>query len=338
MAQVNVIDSVIFGGISGSAAADVASIGSVIIPLMKKNGYKEDFTGALTMSSAIQGLITPPSHNMVIYATAAGGVSVGALFLAGYLPGAVLAVIMMVTVYLLSVKRKYPKGDKFSLRVLGREFLRTFWALAVIFIVVVGVVAGIFTATESAAIAVVYCLFVSVHVYKGLKWRNVWGVLNNAIEVLSIVMILIGISAVFGYCLTILRVPALAAEFVISITDNPIFIFLLINIALLLLGSIMDMAPVILIATPILLPLATSAGMSPITFGILIVLNCGIGLITPPVGTVLFITSSVAKVPVEKLIRANWPFYLALLAALMLITYVPALTLTLPRIFMGYTG
>jgi tripartite ATP-independent transporter DctM subunit len=181
-------------------------------------------------------------------------------------------------------------------------------------------------------------LFVSVHVYKGIKWRQVWGVLNNAIEVLSIVMILIGISAVFGYCLTILRVPALAAEFVISITDNPIFIFLLINLALLLLGSIMDMAPVILIATPILLPLATSAGMSPITFGIMIVLNCGIGLITPPVGTVLFITSSVAKVPVEKLIRANWPFYLALLAALMLITYIPALTLTLPRIFMGYLG
>jgi len=338
MAQVNVIDSVIFGGISGSAAADVASIGSVIIPLMKKNGYKEDFTGALTMSSAIQGLITPPSHNMVIYATAAGGVSVGALFLAGYLPGAVLAVIMMVTVYLLSVKRKYPKGDKFNLRVLGREMIRCFWALAVIFIVVVGVVAGIFTATESAAIAVIYCLIVSIYVYKGLKWKQIWSVLNNAIEVLSIVMVLIAISAAFGYCLTILRVPALAAEVVTGITDNPFVIFLLINIILLLLGSIMDMAPVILIATPILLPLATSAGMSPITFGIMIVLNCGIGLITPPVGTVLFITSSVAKVPVEKLIRANWPFYLALLAALLLITYVPALTLTLPRIFMGYAG
>jgi len=338
MAQVNVIDSVIFGGISGSAAADVASIGSVIIPLMKKNGYEEAFTGALTMSSAIQGLITPPSHNMVIYATAAGGVSVGALFLAGYLPGAVLAVIMMLTVYFLSVKRKYPKGDKFSFRVLGREIIRTFWALAVIFIVVVGVVAGLFTATESAAIAVIYCLIVSIYVYKGLKWKEVWGVLNNAIEVLSIVMILIAISAAFGYCLTILRVPSIAAEFVTGITDNPIIILLLINITLLLLGSIMDMAPVILIATPILLPLAQTAGMSPITFGILIVLNCGIGLITPPVGTVLFITSSVAKVPVERLIKANWPFYLALLAALMLITYVPSLTLTLPRIFMGYTG
>ena len=334
LAQVNVIDSVLFGGISGSAAADVASIGSVIIPLMKKNGYKEDFTGALTMSSAVQGLITPPSHNIVIYSTAAGGVSIGALFLAGYLPGAVLAVLMMTTVYILSVKRNYPKGSKFNVRNVAVQCVRSFWAMAVILIVVVGVIAGWFTATESAAIAVIYTLLVSIYIYKGMKWKEVWGVLGNAIEVLSIVMILIAISGAFGYCLTILRVPAMAAELVYHLTDNPIVILLLINLILLLLGSIMDMAPVILIATPILLPLAVAVGMSPITFGILIVLNCGIGLLTPPVGTVLFITSSVAKVPVEKLIKAAWPFYICLLAALMLITFVPALTLTLPRIFM----
>ncbi|MCL2856392.1 MAG: TRAP transporter large permease [Oscillospiraceae bacterium] len=333
LAQVNVISSIIFSGISGSAGADVASIGSVIIPQMVKNGYKDDFSGALSMSTALMALVKPPGHNMVIYASAAGGVSVGALFLAGYIPVAIMAVSFIITVYFLSVKRGYPKGERFNIMVLLREMFKSFWAMAVILIVVIGVVAGIFTATESAAIAVIYCLFVGIYVYKGLQWRRVWGVLTEAVNMLSVIMILIGISSAFGFALTFLRVPAIAAELVTAFTDNPIVIFLLINVLLMLISSIMDMAPVILITTPILLPLAMEAGMHPVTFGIMIILNCGIGLITPPVGTVLFICSSVSKVPAERLIKANIPFYLCLLIPLMLITYVPAITLTLPRIF-----
>ena len=334
LGQVNVVSSVIFAGISGSAGADVASIGSVIIPQMVKEGYEDDFSGALTMSTALMALIKPPGHNMVIYASAAGGLSVGSLFLAGYVPLVIMAAMFMGVVYALSVRRNYPKGEPFSVRTVLREMWRSFFAMAIIFIVVIGVVAGIFTATESAAIAVIYCLFISVYVYKGLKWRQVWGVFTDAVNMLSIIMILIGISASFGFALTFLRVPELAAGWVISVTDNPIIILLMINVFLILIGSIMDMAPVILITTPILLPLAQQAGMDPITFGIMMILNCGIGLITPPVGTVLFICSSVSKVPAERLIKANIPFYLCLLIPLMLITFVPAITLWLPSIFM----
>ena len=333
LAQVNVMSSIVFAGISGSAAADVASIGSVIIPQMVKNGYKDDFSGALSMSTALMALVKPPGHNMVIYASAAGGVSVGALFLAGYVPVALMAISFMITVYIISVRRKYPIGEKFNIKAILIETWRSIWALAVIIIVVVGVVAGVFTATESAAVAVIYCLFVGMYVYKGFTWRQVWGILTNATNMLSIIMILIGISSAFGFALTFLQVPALAANWVTGITDNPILILLMINVFLLLIGSIMDMAPVILITTPILLPLAVNLGMSPITFGIMLILNSGIGLITPPVGTVLFVTSSVSKVPAERLIKANLPFYLCLLIPLLLITFVPAVTLALPRMF-----
>jgi len=237
-------------------------------------------------------------------------------------------------VYIISVIRKFPKGDKFVLRNFIKQFFISFWALAVIFIVVFGVVLGYFTATEASAIAVVYTLIISIYIYKGLKWRNVWALLDNAINTLSIVMILIGVSAAFGFCLTFLQVPQATAELIYAISgNNVIIVFLMINIILLLLGSIMDMAGLILISTPILLPVAVQAGMSPITFGVMIVLNCGIGLITPPVGTTLFVTSSVSKVPVETLVKGNVPFYGCMLVALMIITYFPAVTLTLPRLF-----
>ncbi|MCL2578616.1 MAG: TRAP transporter large permease [Oscillospiraceae bacterium] len=333
LAQVNVMSSVIFAGISGFAAADVASMGPVIIPQMAKHGYKTDFSGALCMSTALMALVKPPGHNMVIYASAAGGVSVGALFLAGYVPVAIMAISFMMTVYIISVIRKYPKGDKFSFRVLLREIAGSLFAIAVVLLVVVGVVAGFFTATESAAIAVVYCLFIGIYIYKGFKWRQVWGILTEAVNMLSVIMVLIGVSAAFGFALTFLRVPALAAEWVTGFTDNPIVILLLINLFLLLIGSIMDMAPVILITTPILLPLVADIGMSPVTFGVMLILNAGIGLITPPVGTVLFISATVSKTPAERLILANGPFYLCLLVPLGLITFVPAITLFLPRLF-----
>ena len=332
LAMVNIVASYFFGGISGSAAADTASLGSILIPMMVDEGYDADFSTAVTITSSCEGLLVPPSHNMVIYATTAGGVSVGALFMAGYLPGALLAVSLMVGSYILSVKRNYPKGERFSLKTFGKQIISSIWALAAVLIVVFGVVGGLFTATESAAIAVVYSLFVSVYIYKGLTWKGVWQSLDKCVETLAIVLILIAMSAAFGNCLTLLHVPAKAATLITSISSNPVVVIILLNLILLFLGMIMDMAPIILIATPILLPVATSVGLHPIQFGIMMVLNCGIGLLTPPVGAVLFIGSAVAKRPMEKVVRATLPFYLCMVVALLLISFVPGISLWLPQL------
>ena len=332
MAMVNIVASYFFGGISGSASADTASLGSILIPMMVDQGYDDDFSTAVTITSSCEGLLVPPSHNMVIYATTAGGISVGSLFLAGYVPGALLAASLMVGSYIISVKRNYPKGEPFSMKNLIKQMSVSFWALAAILIVVVGVVGGVFTATESAAIAVIYSLFVSVFIYKGLDWKGVWRTLAECVDTLSIVLILIATSNVFGYCLTRLHVPELAANAITGLTTNPILLALLLNLILLVLGCIMDMAPIILIATPILLPIATSIGLDPIQFGIMVVLNCGIGLLTPPVGAVLFIGSAVAKVPMERVVKATLPFYLCMIITLLLITFIPGISLWLPSV------
>lgn len=332
MAMVNIVASYFFGGISGSASADTASLGSILIPMMVDQGYDDDFSTAVTITSSCEGLLVPPSHNMVIYATTAGGISVGSLFLAGYIPGALLAASLMVGSYIISVKRNYPKGEPFSMKNLIKQVSVSFWALAAILIVVVGVVGGVFTATESAAIAVLYSLFVSVFIYKGLDWKGVWRTLGECVDTLSIVLILIATSNVFGYCLTRLHVPDLAANAITGLTTNPILLALLLNLILLVLGCIMDMAPIILIATPILLPIATSIGLDPIQFGIMVVLNCGIGLLTPPVGAVLFIGSAVAKVPMERVVKATLPFYLCMIITLLLITFIPGISLWLPTV------
>lgn len=333
MAMVNIVASYFFGGISGSAAADTASLGSIMIPMMVEQGYDDDFSTAVTITSSCEGLLVPPSHNMVIYATTAGGLSVGSLFLAGYLPAAILAGSLMIGSYIISVKRKYPKGDKFNFLNLLKQLAVSFWALAAIIIVVVGVVGGIFTATESAAIAVIYSLIVSVFIYKGLDWKGVWKVLDQAVNTLSIVLILIATSSIFGFLLTRLNVPTLAAQTILGLTENPIILALMLNVILLVLGMIMDMAPIILIATPILLPIATSIGISPIQFGVMIILNCGIGLLTPPVGSVLFIGSAVGKVPIERVVKATLPFYILMIITLMLLTFIPSISLFLPSLF-----
>ena len=332
MAMVNIVASYFFGGISGSAAADTASLGSILIPMMVDQGYDADFSTAVTITSSCEGLLVPPSHNMVIYATTAGGVSVGSLFLAGYIPGALLAVSLMIGSYIISVRKNYPKGEKFSMNVLLKQLSVSFWALAAVLIVVVGVVGGVFTATESAAIAVIYSLIVSVFIYKGLDWKGVWKTLDECVNTLSIVLILISTSSIFGYCLTTLHVPDMAASAITGFTNNPIILALLLNLILLILGCIMDMAPIILIATPILLPIANSIGIGPIQFGIMVILNCGIGLLTPPVGGVLFIGSAVAKLPMEKVVKATLPFYLCMIITLLLITFIPVISLGLPMI------
>ena len=332
MAMVNIVASYFFGGISGSAAADTASLGSLLIPMMVDQGYDADFSTAVTITSSCEGLLVPPSHNMVIYATTAGGISVGSLFLAGYLPGAVLALSLMIGSYIISVKRHYPKGEPFSIKNLIKQLSVSFWALAAVLIVVVGVVCGVFTATESAAIAVIYSLIVSVYIYKGLDWKGVWNELENCINTLSIVLILIATSSIFGFCLTRLHVPDMAANAIVGLTNNPILIALLLNLILLVLGCIMDMSPIILIATPILLPIAQSIGIDPIQFGVMVILNCGIGLLTPPVGAVLFIGSAVAKLPMEKVVKATLPFYLCMIITLLLVTFVPAISMFIPTL------
>ncbi|MCR4684492.1 MAG: TRAP transporter large permease [Lachnospiraceae bacterium] len=332
MAMVNIVASYFFGGISGSAAADTASIGSIMIPMMVDQGYDDDFSTAVTITSSCEGLLVPPSHNMVIYAMSAGGVSVGALFLAGYIPGALLAASLMVGSFIISKRRHYPKGEKFSIKRFGKQLITSFWALAAVLIVVVGVVGGVFTATESAAVAVIYSLIVSVFIYKGLNWKGVWHALDKCIDTLSIVLILISTSSVFGFCLTKLHVPDMASHAILGISNNPYVIALLIDLILLILGCIMDMAPIILIATPILLPIATSIGINPIQFGIIMVLNCGIGLLTPPVGAVLFIGSAVGHCKMEKVVKATLPFYLCMIVTLILVTFVPEIAMSLPNL------
>lgn len=339
LSMVNIVASYFFGGISGSASADTASLGSILIPMMVSEGYDADFSTAVTITSSCEGLLVPPSHNMVIYATTAGGISVGSLFLAGYLPGALLALSLMIGSYIIAVKRNYPKGDRFSITNFFKQLGKSIWALAAVIIVVIGVVAGMFTATESAAIAVIYSLIVSVFVYKGLNWKGVWKALDECVSTLAIVLILIATSSVFGYCLTTLHVPDLAAAAITSLTDNRIILILLLNVILLILGCIMDMAPIILIATPILFPIATGVcGLDPIQFGIMVVLNCGIGLLTPPVGSVLFIGSAVAKLSMEKVVKATLPFYLCMIIVLLLISFIPEITLILPEVIGGYVS
>ena len=238
----------------------------------------------------------------------------------------------MIGSYIISVKRNYPKGDKFSFKTFFKQLGTSIWALAAVVIVVFGVVGGAFTATESAAIAVIYSLIVSVFIYKGLDWKGVWNELGECINTLSIVLILIACSNAFGYCLTTLHVPDLAATAISNLTNNPIIIALLLDLIILVLGCIMDMAPIILIATPILLPIATSIGIDPIQFGIIVVLNCGIGLLTPPVGAVLFIGSAVAKRPMEKVVKATLPFYACMLITLLLLTFIPDISLFIPKL------
>ena len=333
--MVNILASYFFGGISGSASADTASLGSLEIPMMVNRGYDVDFATAVTIASSVEGMLVPPSHNMVIYATTAGGISIGSLFLAGYLPGVVLAGSLMIGSYIISKKRHYPKGEPFSLKRLGRSLATSIWALLCILIVVVGVVAGVFTATESAAIAVIYSLLVSIYVYKGITWKQAWACLDSCVETLGIVLILISTSSIFGYCLTRLHVPDLAANLITGVSNNPVVIALLVNLILLILGCIMDMAPIILISTPILLPIVMSIGMDPVQYGIILVLNCGIGLLTPPVGSVLFIGAAIAKRPMEKIVVAMLPFYVMMVVALMMITFIPNISLLIPKLF-GY--
>lgn len=334
LAMVNIVASLFFGGISGSSTADTASLGTILIPMMKDEGYDEEFSTCVTMASSVQGLLIPPSHNMVLYATVAGSVSVGRLFLAGYVPGVVLALVLAIYSYICSVKRHYPKGDPFNLKNVLKTMWSSIWGLLTIMIVVVGVVCGVFTATESAAIAVVYALIVSLFVYREMKFKDIWTVLEKGLNTLAIVLILISTSTAFGWMLTYLKMPELIANAILGVSDNKYVILLIMNVLLLVLGMVMDMSALILVCTPILLPIATGIGVDPVHFGAIMVLNLGIGLITPPVGGTLFVGSAVSGVKIEKLSKAMLPFYLMMVVALLIVTFCPGLVMFLPNLMM----
>jgi tripartite ATP-independent transporter DctM subunit len=335
LAMVNVVESMFFGGISGSAVADVASTGTIMIPLMKKSGYDDDFSVAITVTSATQGIIIPPSHNMIIYSVAAGGVSVGRLFLAGFVPGVTLGIALMIISYIISIKRNYPKEKKYSFKEAVKIFGDAFLGLMTAVIIMGGVVSGVFTATESAAVAAIYAFIITFFVYKEIPLKEFKGILYSTLKTLTMVMALIASASAFSWLMAYLRIPAIATEFLISITNNKILLLMLINMLLLLLGMIMDMAPLILIVTPILYPVVVGKlGLSPIHFGIILMINLAIGLCTPPVGSALFVGCAVGKISIEKAAKAMIPFYFVMVIVLLLITYVPQITMFVPNLIM----
>lgn len=336
LAQVNVLSSMFFGGISGSAVADVSSIGTMLIPMMKKKGYDADYSVGITVTSACQGVIIPPSHNMIIYAMAAGGVSVGRLFLGGLVPGVLLGLSLMIISLIIAIKRNYPKERKYGLKeglIICKD---AFLGLITAVIIIGGVITGIFTATESAAIACVYAFIVTFFIYREIKLPRFKGILYSSLKTLAMVMSLIAAASAFGWLLAYLKVPAAATNLLLTVTDNKIILLLMINVMLLLLGTIMDMAPLILITTPILYPVVvTSLGMDPIQFGIMLILNLGIGLCTPPVGSALFVGCAIGKIPIEKAAKAMLPLYSMMIIVLLLITFIPAISLFVPNLVLG---
>lgn len=332
LSYVNVLASMFFGHLSGSAVADVSSLGSIEIPMMEKGGYDKDFSVAVTVATSCQGVLIPPSHNMIIYSVAAGGVSVGALFMAGLVPGVTLGILMLVLCAVISIVRHYPKGEKIGFKEAVKIIASAILALFTAVIILVGVTAGLFTATESAAIACIYAFIISVFVYKELKLSMMPKLLMNTVKTLAMVFSLIAAANAFGWLLAFLKIPTLITEGLLAITHNKVILLLLINAMLLVLGCIMDMAPLILIVTPILIPVVTALGMSRVQFGVMLIFNLAVGLCTPPVGSALFVGCGVGKISIEKTVKAMLPFYAVMVAGLLLVTFVPEISLFLPRI------
>lgn len=336
LSLVNILASTFFGAISGSSMADTASIGSVLIPEMEKKGYPRDFATAVTVSGSVQAILIPPSHNAVIYSLAAGGgVSIAALFLAGVLPGLLLGLTLAVMCLFIARKRGFPKGERIPMRQALKICADALWGLMTMVIILGGILSGVFTATESAAIAVLWAFFVTLFIYRDYRWRDLPKLMHRTVKTLAIVMILIGFAASFGYVMTLMQIPQTITAGFTTMSDNRYVILLMINVLLLVLGTLMDMAPLILIMTPILLPVVKAIGVDPVHFGMIMMVNLGMGLITPPVGGVLFVGAAVARLRIEQVVRALYPFFAALLLVLLLVTYVPALSLWLPNLVLS---
>ena len=332
LSQVNIVASILFGSISGSSAADTASVGAMLIPLMEKDGYKTEFATDVTMASSVEGMLIPPSHNMVIFAMSAGSVSIARLFMGGVVPGLLLALVLGIYCFIIAKKENHPKGDPFNLKVAVKAFLRALPGLGTILIVVIGVLAGIFTATEAAAFAVVYAIVVGIFFYKEIKVTDIPDILIKALKTIGMIMMLIGCSSCFSWLVSYLNISKLLSAWLLSITTNKFIIFLMMNIFLLICGMVMDMSAIILIVTPILLPIAQQFGMDPANFCAMLILNLGIGLITPPVGNTLFIGSAISGKSIGELAKSMVPFYIMMGVALLLVTYVPWFSTFLPNL------
>jgi tripartite ATP-independent transporter DctM subunit len=335
LALVNILASTMFGCISGSSIADTASIGAVMIPQMIKNGYPRLFAVNVTISGSLQPLLIPPSHNAVIYSLAAGGtVSVAHLFMAGVLPGLLLGLSLMILCLIIAHRKNFPKGEVISFRRALCIAADAFWGLITVIVILGGILSGIFTPTESAAVASVYALLVTMFVYRDYKWRDLPLLIARVVRTVGMVMIMIGFSVAFGYMMAIMRVPAKATELFVAISSDKYTFLLYVNLLLLFLGTFMDLAPMLLICTPIFLPVIKTFGIDPVHFGIIMILNLGIGLLTPPVGPTMVVGCAIGRVSMEAVSRSILIFYVPMLIVLVLVTYIPALTLWLPHVLL----
>lgn len=333
LALVNVVSCMFFGAISGSAVAATSAIGSFMLPEMKKQGYDVNFSAAVTASAATTGMLIPPSNILIVYAIASGGVSIAALFVAGYLPGILLGVSLMLVCAGYAKLKGYPVGARLPLKLVAQKVAAALPSLFMIFLVIGGIIGGIFTATEAGAIAVIYSLILAVGLYREVKVSELSGILMKAAETTAIVMALIATSSAMSWILSYEQIPQTISAAMLTISENPLLILLMINLILLIVGAFMDMTPAVLIFTPIFLPVAVELGMSPLHFGIMMVLNLSIGLVSPPVGSVLFVSCAIAKTRIEAIIRPMLPLYLAMFVVLMLVTYIPAISEFLPALF-----
>jgi tripartite ATP-independent transporter DctM subunit len=335
LALVNILASTMFGCISGSSVADTASIGAVMIPQMIKNGYPRLFAVNVTISGSLQPLLIPPSHNAVIYSLAAGGtISIAHLFLAGVIPGLLLGLSLVILCLIIAHRQKFPKGEAVSLRQAFKIAIESFWGLITVVIILGGILSGIFTPTESAAVASVYAFLVTMFVYRDYKWRELPLLIARVVRTVGMVMIMIGFSIAFGYMMAIMQVPAKATAFFVAISSDKYMFLLWVNLLLLFLGTFMDLAPMLLICTPIFLPVIKTFGIDPVHFGIVMILNLGIGLLTPPVGPTMVVGCAIGRVSMEAVSRSILIFYIPMLIVLVLVTYIPAISLWLPHLLL----
>ncbi|KJD31105.1 membrane protein [Tamlana nanhaiensis] len=332
LALINVIGAMLMGAIAGSAMASASAMGSILGPEMEKEGYSKEFGAAVNITSATTGLIIPPSNVLIVYSLASGGVSIAALFLAGYVPGILTGLFLMIVAMFWAKKKKYKLGERSTLKQVFKTFIDALPSLFLLVIVIGGIITGIFTATEASAIAVLYTLVLGF-IYKEISFKSLPEILLESSATTAIVMLLIGASMSMSWVMSYENIPQDISTLLLGISDNKIVILLIINLLLLFVGIFMDMTPAVLIFTPIFLPVVTELGMDPIHFGIIMVLNLCIGLCTPPVGSVLFVGVGVAQTSIEKVIKPLVPLFLAMIFALFLVTYFPQLTLWLPGLF-----
>lgn len=336
MALVNILASTMFGCISGSSVADTAAVGSVMIPQMIKNGYPRLFAVNVTISGSLQPLLVPPSHNMIIYSIAAGGtISVAHLFMGGIIPALLLGLSLIILVLIIAYRNDFPKGEVIPLRQALKIALDAVWGMVTIAIILGGILSGVFTPTEAGAVAVVYAFCVTMFVYRDVKWSELPKLIGRVVRTVGMVMIMIGFSIAFGYMMAIMQIPAKATEFFIAISSDKYTFLLYINVLLLLLGTFMDLAPMLLICTPIFLPVIKTFGIDPVHFGIIMILNLGIGLLTPPVGPTMVVGCAIGRVSMEAVSRSILVFYIPMVIVLLLVTYIPALSLWLPSVVLG---